>query len=49
MDIWINTKTNLAMDMAIKANIKKKEILVEELVPPEYHEFLDIFDEEKAN
>ena len=49
MDIWINTKTNLAMDMAIEANLKKKEIPVTELVPPEYHEFLDIFDEEKAN
>ena len=48
-DIWINTKTNLAMDMTIKANLKKKEIPVTELVPPEYHEFLDVFDEEKAN
>ena len=48
-DIRINAKTNLAMDMAIEANLKKKEIPVKELVPPEYHEFLDIFDEEKAN
>ena len=48
-DIWINAKSNLAMDMAIKANLKKKEILVTKLVPLEYHEFLDIFDEEKAN
>ena len=49
MDIWINAKTNLAMDLAIEANLKKKEIPVTELVPPEYHEFLDVFDEEKAN
>ena len=48
-DIWINAKTNLAMDMAIKANLKKKEVPVTELIPPEYHEFLDVFDEEKAN
>ena len=48
-DIWINAKTNLAMDMAIEANLKKKEVPVKELVPPEYHEFLDVFDEEKAN
>ena len=27
-DIWINAKTNLAMDMAIEANLKKKEIPV---------------------
>ena len=49
MDIWINAKTNLAMDMAIEANLKKKEVPVKELVPPEYHKFLDVFDEEKAN
>ena len=48
-DIWINAKTNLAMDMAIEANLKKKEVPVKELVPPEYHEFLDVFNEEKGN
>ena len=47
--IWINAKTNLAMDMAIEENLKKKELPITELVPPEYHEFLDVFDEEKAN
>ena len=47
--IWINAKTNLAMDMAIKNNLKKKELSVTEMVPPEYHEFLDVFDEQKAN
>ena len=48
-DIWINTKTNLAMDMAIEANLKKKELSVKEMVPLEYHQYLDVFDEEKAN
>ena len=48
-DIWINAKTNLAMDMAIEANLKKKDVPVKELVPPEYHEFLDVFNEDKAN
>ena len=42
-------KTNLAMDMAIKNNLKKKELSVTEMVPPEYHKFLDVFDEQKAN
>ena len=37
------------MDMAIEANLKKKEVPVKELVPPEYHKFLDVFNEEKAN
>ena len=47
--IWINAKTNLAMDMAIENNLKKKELSVTEMVPLEYHEFLDVFDEQKAN
>ena len=47
--VWINTKTNLAMDMAMENNLKEKELSVTEIVPPEYHEFLDVFDEQKAN
>ena len=47
--VWINTKTNLAMDMAIEDNLKKKELSVTEMVPPKYHKFLDVFDEQKAN
>ena len=46
--VWINMKTNLAMDMAIKNNLKKQERTVEEMVPKEYHEFLNVFSEEKA-
>ena len=49
MDIWINAKTNLAMDMAIEANLKKKDLSVKEMVLPEYHEYLDVFDEAQAN
>ena len=36
------------MDMAIKNNLKKQEWTVEEMVPKEYHEFLNVFSEEKA-
>ena len=46
--VWINAKTNLEMDMAIENNLKKQECLVEEMVPKEYHEFLDVFNKEKA-
>ena len=46
--VWINAKTNLAMDMAIENNLKKQEKSVEDMVPKEYHEFLDVFSEEKA-
>ena len=37
------------MDMAMENNLKKKELSVTEMVPPEYHKFLDVFDEKKAN
>ena len=37
--VWINMKTNLAMDMAIENNLKKQECTVEEIVHKEYHEF----------
>jgi hypothetical protein len=48
-DIWINAKTNLAMDMAIEENTKKADLSAEEIVPPAYHKFLDVFDKQKAN
>ena len=31
--VWINAKSNLAMDMAIKNNLKKKELSVTEVIP----------------
>ena len=45
---WIN-KTNVATELAIKENNKKEEKTDEELVPKEFHEYLDIFNEEKAH
>src|SRR5271154_1109525 len=48
-EIWINTKTNLALEMAIKDNLAKEERTTEELVPKEFHDYLDIFDEKNAN
>jgi hypothetical protein len=47
--IWINSKENLATKLAAEANQKKPDQTPEQLVPPEYHEYLDIFDEDKAN
>ena len=55
---WINletnsvricSKTNLATDLAIRKNQKKDNLTNEQIVPPEYHEFLDIFDEKWAS
>ena len=48
-EVWINTKTNMATSLAAEANSKKPELTPKQLVPEEYHEYLDIFDEEKAN
>jgi len=45
---WIR-KINVATELAIKQNEKKIEQTDEEMIPPEYHEFLDIFSEEKAH
>jgi hypothetical protein len=48
-EIWINSKDNLATELAAEANQKKPDLTPEQLVPPEYHKYLDIFDEDKAN
>jgi hypothetical protein len=48
-NIWINSKDNLATKLAAEANQKKPDLTPEQLLPPEYHEYLDIFDEDKAN
>ena len=45
---WIN-KTNVAMELEIKENDKKEEKTDEESVPEEFHDYLDIFSEEKAH
>ena len=48
-EVWINYKTNVAMELAIKDNKKKEDKSVKEIVPKEYHGYLDVFDKDKAN
>ena len=48
-EVWINTKTNMATSLVAEANSKKPELTPKQLVPGEYHKYLDIFDEENAN
>ena len=48
-EVWINTKMNMATSLAAEANSKKPELTPKQLIPEEYHKYLDIFDEEKAN
>ena len=47
-EVWIYAKTTLAMDLAIKENLKKDDLTDEQMIPPEYHQFLDVFSEQKA-
>ena len=47
--VWINVKGNMAMELAIKENEKKAKLTNEGLVLDDLHEFLDVFDKNKAN
>ena len=47
--VWINVKGNMATELAIKESKKKAKLTNEELVLEDLHEFLDVFDENKAN
>jgi hypothetical protein len=47
--VWINAKTGIAMELAIKENKKKANLSVGELVLKDLHEFLDVFNDNKAN
>jgi hypothetical protein len=48
-EVWINAKTRIAMELAIKENEKKADLPVEKLIPEDLHNFLDVFDNNKAN
>jgi hypothetical protein len=47
--VWINAKTGIAIKLAIKENKKKADLLVENLISEDLHNFLDVFDDNKAN
>jgi hypothetical protein len=47
--IWINMRTGIAMELAIKENKRTADLLVEKLIPEDLHDFLDVFDNNKAN
>ena len=46
--IWINSKSTTATRIQAEINVQKKVLPLEEQVPKEFHEFLDVFSEEKA-
>jgi hypothetical protein len=47
-DVWIH-KTNIATELAMEENSKKTDKTDEQLVPAEYHKYLDIFSKKKAH
>jgi hypothetical protein len=47
--VWINAKTGIAMELAIKENKKKADLPVEKLIPEDLHDFLNVFNDNKAN
>ena len=46
--VWINSKSTTATRIQAEINLQKKVLPLEEQVPKEFHEFLDVFSEEKA-
>jgi hypothetical protein len=48
-EVWINAKTGIAMELAIKENEKKEDLSVKKQVPEDLHEFLNVFDDNMAN
>jgi hypothetical protein len=47
--VWINMKTSNPIEFHLKYDEKKEELPLEQLTPEEYHEYLDVFDEGKAD
>ena len=45
-EIWINVTLSPSQEFAIKQDEGKKKQMTEQIVPLEYHEYLDVFQEE---
>ena len=47
-EVWINAKTTTATLIQAKINQQKEDLPLTEQIPKEYHRYLDVFDENKA-
>src|SRR5271156_4575884 len=47
-EIWINAKTNVAQELAMKEAEKKKQKTLEEMIPPALMDYRDVFDKKTA-
>ncbi|HET6992228.1 MAG TPA: hypothetical protein VFJ43_12925, partial [Bacteroidia bacterium] len=48
-ETWINAKTSTAIEFHLKHDEEKEDLPLKQQVPEAFHEFLDVFDEEKAD
>ena len=48
-EIWINAKTSNSIEFQLQHSERKEGLSLEEQIPKEYHKYLDVFDEDKAN
>jgi hypothetical protein len=48
-EVWIRTKTSSSIEFHLRHDEKKEDIPLTEQIPEEYHEYLDVFDEDKAD
>jgi hypothetical protein len=47
-DVWINCKMSNSIEFHL-TNDEKVDLPLEQQIPTEYHEYLDVFDDKKAN
>ena len=47
-DLWINAKTTTATTIQAEINQQKEDLPLTDQIPREYHQYLDVFDEDKA-
>ena len=45
-NVWINAKSTMATEIQAEINLKKKVLPLEEQIPKEFHDFLDVFSKE---
>jgi transposase InsO family protein len=46
--IWLNAKMTISNELHIKHDAKKKDLPLSEQIPSAYHDYLNVFDEQKA-
>ena len=47
-ELWIHAKTTTATAIQAKINQQKEDLPLTDQIPREYHQYLDVFDKDKA-